>query len=196
MSSEHRESDVLTVPNVVTVVRLVASLLLPWLAWAGRAEWFIGLFLALVMTDWLDGKLAILLDQRTTLGARLDSVGDAVLYACLLIGVVWLQPAFLRSEAILVGAMLGSYAVTVIVTLIRFQRLPAYHTRAAKTCWLLTMIGALLLLAGGPVWPARIALIAVIIANAEATVISFVLKDWRTDVPSLWHATRFAREGR
>ena len=184
---------VLTVPTAITVARLVGSGVMLWLAHSGFAKLFVALFVILVLSDWLDGKLAILLRQRTVFGARLDSIADAVLYACLLVGTAWLKPELARSEAVLIGVMLVSYAVAVGVALARFGRLPAYHTRAAKTCWLLVSIGAMTLLLGGPAWPARVAMIGVIVTNIEATAITFVLRHWQTDVPSIWHAIRRTR---
>lgn len=191
---ERRTSAWLTVPNVLTGVRLAASGVLLWLAWAGLAWAFIWLFAILLLTDWLDGKLAILLDQRTVLGARLDSIADAALYTCLLVGTAWLRPDFFRSEVILIAAMIGSYLASVAVALFKFGRLPAYHTRAAKACWLIAAIGAITLLLGGPIWPARIALIAVILTNVEAVAISAVLTRWQVDVPSIVHAMRRTRQ--
>ncbi len=184
---------VLTIPNVLTVARFVGSGVMLWLAYAGSAGPFVALFAALVLSDWLDGKIAILLHQRTVIGARLDSIADAVMYTCLLVGTVWLKPEFARSEAMLIGVTIGSYAVTAATALARFRRLPAYHTRAAKTCWFLVSIGAITLLLGGPTWPARVAMIGVIVTNIEATAITFVLRQWQTDVPSIWHAIRRAR---
>lgn len=184
---------VLTVPNVITVARIAGSGVMLWLAHAGFAKPFVALFAVLALSDWLDGKIAILLHQRTVVGARLDSIADAVLYACLLVGTAWLKPEFARSEAVLIGVMVGSYAITVATALARFRRLPAYHTRAAKTCWFLVSIGAITLLLEGPTWPARVAMIGVIVTNIEATAITFVLRQWQTDVPSIWHAIRRAR---
>ena len=50
-------------------------------AFAERPRVFLWLFLFLSATDWIDGKLAILLDQRSVLGALLDTWADAALYA-------------------------------------------------------------------------------------------------------------------
>ena len=68
------------------------------------------------------------------------------------------------------------------------DRLPAYHTRAAKTCWLLIGVGTVFLFSGGSVWPTRVALAAVILTNLEAAAISCLLPRWRTDVTSVFHA--------
>lgn len=193
-ADEHAESRWLTVPNVLTIARIAGSGVLLWLAHAELSTAFVVLYVVLLLSDWLDGKLAIWLDQRTDLGARLDSAADFVMYACLMVGILWLRPEFVRSEAILIGVILGSYALMAAFALVRFGRLPAYHTRAAKTCWLLVSIGAVTLLAGGPLWPARVAMISVILTNIEAMAITFVLKSWRADVISIWHAVRFARK--
>ncbi|NNF41463.1 MAG: CDP-alcohol phosphatidyltransferase family protein [Phycisphaerales bacterium] len=186
---------VMTVPNVLTIARIAGSGVLLWLAQAGSERWFVGLFVTLVLTDWLDGKLAVLLDQRTELGARLDSVSDFVCYSCLVLGTMWLEPEFVRDEAMLIAAMVGSYALPVLVSLLRFRRLPAYHTRAAKTCWLLVSIGAVTLLLGGPWWPAQVTLIAVIVTNIEAFAIALVLPRWQADVPTIVHALKQPRRG-
>ena len=71
---------VLTVPNVITVARIAGSGVMLWLAHAGFDKAFVALFAVLVLSDWLDGKIAILLHQRTVVGACLDSIADAVLY--------------------------------------------------------------------------------------------------------------------
>ena len=70
----------LTVPNFLCFIRLAGSFILIPIAWQGRNEVFLWLFIFLALTDWLDGKLAILLNQRTVLGARLDSWADTALY--------------------------------------------------------------------------------------------------------------------
>ena len=186
----HDDVGALTVPNALTLLRFAGSGVLVWLASEGASGWFMGVFAALLLTDWLDGKLAILLHQRTELGARLDSIGDAILYACLLAGIVLLEPQFVRAEAVPLAVMLGSYALMLGASLARFRRLPAYHTFGAKTAWWLATIGAITLLAGGPPWPARVALVAVTLANLEAVAISFVLREWRADVRSIVHAMR------
>lgn len=184
---------VVTVPNVITVLRIAGSFVLLALAWADRPYWFIGLFVVLLLTDWVDGKIAIRFHQRTELGARLDSFADAVLYACLVIGTAWLNPGLLGDHAVLLALMVATYVASGLIALVRFGRLPAYHTRAAKTCWLLISIGAVILLAGGPHWPATVAIAAVLLTNLEAIAIGLVLPRWRSDVTSIYHVVRDRR---
>ncbi|MHC4910642.1 MAG: CDP-alcohol phosphatidyltransferase family protein [Planctomycetota bacterium] len=193
-SAEHDVHGLMTVPNALTLLRLLGSAPLIWLAQAGHGSWFVALFVTLLATDWLDGKLALLLHQRSVLGAQLDSAADLVMHACLVLGVALLRPDFIRSDALLIGAMVGSYALSLLVALARFHRTPAYHTWTAKTAWWLAAIGALTLLLGGPAWPVRLALAAVILANGEAVAISFVIPRWEADIRSLRRALRRRKE--
>ena len=77
-----------TIPNLICGTRLVGSFVLVGIAWFDYSELFLWVFLLLAVSDWIDGKLAILLNQRSVFGARLDSWADAALYAALLVGAV------------------------------------------------------------------------------------------------------------
>jgi cardiolipin synthase (CMP-forming) len=72
---------ILTLPNVVTVVRLACLPLFLWLLF-GREEreaaaWLLA---ALGITDWVDGYLARRLGQTSELGKILDPVADRLLF--------------------------------------------------------------------------------------------------------------------
>ena len=87
-----------TIPNLLSGLRLIGAPVLIVLAVADQPRAFLVLGLVLLFDDWLDGKLAIWLQQQTTFGARLDSVADAVLYASLLFGIAWLKGGFCCSR--------------------------------------------------------------------------------------------------
>lgn len=67
---------VLTVPNVLSFVRLLAVGVFGWLIIDGRDVAAVILLAVSGATDWLDGFLARTLKQRTALGAKLDPVAD------------------------------------------------------------------------------------------------------------------------
>src|SRR5690606_29392185 len=122
-------------------------------------------------TDWIDGKLAIHWNQRTPFGARLDSVADASMYAAVLVGTVWLKQDVVADQWPWIAAALISYGITISASLMKFGHLPSYHTRAAKTSWLLMTIAILALFAGLAelsVWSLRIAMVGVTLTNLEA----------------------------
>lgn len=197
-SRDGRERPVplVNLPNLLSAARLVGSPLLLPLAWFEQRGAFLGLFVLLMLTDWLDGKLAVAWRQRTAFGARLDSVADALMYGGLLVGGWLLVPQFVAQHVAWIGAALASFGLTSLVGLARFGRLPSYHTLGAKAAWFLTSTGALIVLAGGPTWPFRVAMVVVTATNLEATAISLILPRWQADVLSIYHAWRQERPGK
>jgi CDP-diacylglycerol--glycerol-3-phosphate 3-phosphatidyltransferase len=191
MTAEQREEgSIVNVPNTLCAIRLLGSFVLVYLALMQREKPFIWTFVFLVSTDWIDGKLAMLLNQRTKFGARLDSAADATLYTALLFGVCWLKWDFLLANFTWIVAGLLSYAITCVAGLVKFGRIPSYHSYAAKTSWHLVNIAALCLFAGWAEWPVYVAAVAVVLTNLEATGITFALPEWDVDVRSLVHARR------
>lgn len=199
-SNEHNETldvaepeisnKILTIPNLLCLVRLVGSFILIPIAWQGRNEVFLWCFIFLAMTDWVDGKLAILLNQRTVLGARLDSWADAALYAALLFGLVTLYGDTLRAELAWIATALVTYLISTVAGFWKYKRWPSYHTRAAKTSWLLTGLAVIALFVEWALWPLRVAAVAVTLTNIEAIFITIISPAWRADVTSVYHAWR------
>lgn len=79
----------LTVPNVITVARLV--LVAPIVVLLARGEytpWLIGLLLAFALSDWVDGVLARRLGQVSRVGTVLDPIADRVGVAAVVLGLI------------------------------------------------------------------------------------------------------------
>lgn len=178
----------LTSPNVVTLIRIIGSPGLMALAWFDQTLWLAVLAVLLVFTEWLDGFLARRLHVSSAVGARLDTIADAVFYWSLLIALVMLRPKLIAAEGVWIAAAIGSYAISWLASLVKFRRLPSYHTWAAKAVWVLVGIGAVCLLAEISPWPFRVAMACVTLANIEAICITQILKECRVDVRSIWHA--------
>ena len=82
MSEELVSNKILTIPNVISFIRLAAIPVFWWLLLA--AENVAGatiLFAGVASTDWLDGYLARRLGQVTRLGKALDPVADRLMIA-------------------------------------------------------------------------------------------------------------------
>lgn len=180
----------LNVPNTLCAIRLAGSLVSVALAIWGTPASFLGVFLLLASTDFIDGKLAIWLNQRTTFGARFDSVADAAMYGALLFGCVWLKGDIVAAEVPWFIGALGCYAVSCLFALIKFRRLPSHHTYSAKAAWLLTVLAAVALLSDWAIWPLRVAAVAVALANLESASITLLSDRWQADISTVWRAVR------
>ncbi|MGD9721505.1 MAG: CDP-alcohol phosphatidyltransferase family protein [Pirellulales bacterium] len=178
------------VPNAFCAIRLAGSLGLIALAIMNRPTLFLIVFSLLIFTDWIDGRFANWLQQRSTFGARFDSVADAAMYGGLLFGCVWFKADALAHERVWMVAALGTFLFSCSVALIKFRRLPSHHTYSAKLAAVVTVIAAIALLTDWSIWPLRAATIAVAYANLESALITLLSDQWRADVPTIWHALR------
>ncbi len=176
-----------TVPNIICALRLFGAITLVGIAVANKQGLFAGVFTVLSLSDWIDGKLARWLNQRSDFGARLDSFADSTLYGALFFGLIWMRWDVLRDEMPWWVIAFFSYALTTLAGLWKYGKVPSYHTYGAKTTQWLILAGVIALLMDYSVWPFRIAMLGTIVTNLEATAITWYLKDWRADVLSLLH---------
>jgi cardiolipin synthase len=80
---------VLTIPNLLSVLRLLGVPLFLWLLLGPHADGWALLVLALSgMSDWADGVLARRLNQYSDLGALLDPLADRLYILATLVGLV------------------------------------------------------------------------------------------------------------
>lgn len=89
-TDEQISNKIITVPNLISFVRLVAIPVFWWLV-LGAEELAAAtiLFALIATTDWVDGYLARRLDQVTRLGKALDPVADRLLIAsAIIVGLI------------------------------------------------------------------------------------------------------------
>ena len=81
----------MTIPNILTFARVaLIPLLLVLLFLDGDTTrwWALALYLALAVTDYLDGYLARVLNQQSELGTLIDPIADKILVAALIVALV------------------------------------------------------------------------------------------------------------
>lgn len=88
MTAEPYDTErVLTVPNILSFIRLLGVPLFLWLLLEREAEiWAVVVLVIGGATDWLDGKLARSWHQRSRLGQVLDPLADRMYILAILIG--------------------------------------------------------------------------------------------------------------
>lgn len=112
-------SAVWTVPNAISMARIILIGVFGWLLIAGHDAWAIAALAAAGVSDFLDGYLARRWHQVTALGRVLDPAADRMLTVVVVIGLAirevipwWLVAILLARDvmvgvAILVGRMRG-----------------------------------------------------------------------------------------
>ncbi|SNR51531.1 CDP-alcohol phosphatidyltransferase family protein [Blastococcus mobilis] len=145
-----------TVPNALSVLRLLGVPLFLWLLLGPEADrWAVAVLMVSGFTDWLDGKLARWLDQSSRLGALLDPAADrlyivSTLVALALRGIVpvWMVALLLGREVVL-GVML------LVLRHYGYPPLQVHYLGKAATLLLLYAFPGLLL-ADGSGWLATV----------------------------------------
>jgi cardiolipin synthase len=107
------DSRVWTIPNVLSFLRLLGIPLLLWLMLGPEEDgWALVVLTASAASDWLDGKLARLLNQYSRLGALLDPVADrlyilATLFAFVVRGILpwWVAALIVGRDIVLALAL-------------------------------------------------------------------------------------------
>ena len=86
--SRRVSSAIRTVPNAVTLLRLLLMPVCAWLLATGRYGWGLGLTAVVGSTDWVDGWLARRFGQVSRVGQLLDPLADRLLIASVAIALV------------------------------------------------------------------------------------------------------------
>jgi cardiolipin synthase len=118
VSAQETHDRILTWPNALSALRLAGVPVFLWLVIGPRtseADWIaIGVLAVAGLSDWLDGKLARMLNQGSRLGQILDPAADRLYIAATLIGLAvrgiipWWLVAVLAVREVVVGGGLAA----------------------------------------------------------------------------------------
>jgi cardiolipin synthase (CMP-forming) len=107
---------VLTIPNGISVARLLGVPVFLWLVLGPRTAtadaWAVGILIAAGVSDWLDGKIARALHQESRLGQVLDPAADRLYIAATVVALAvrdiipWWLVGLLAARELAVGIAL------------------------------------------------------------------------------------------
>jgi cardiolipin synthase len=107
-----------TIPNLISIFRLVLVPIVVWLVIQGRFDWAFWGFVIAGVSDGIDGWIARRFDQRSDLGAYLDPLADKALLVSLyvtlaIIGVlpVWITLLVVTRDLLIVGGVILSWVI-------------------------------------------------------------------------------------
>jgi len=142
-----------TVPNALSVLRLLGVPLFLWLLLGPHADGWAVLVLALAgVTDWADGKIARALGQSSRLGALLDPAADRLYIVATLIAFVLRDVVPFWVVAVLVGREVVLGLMLLVLRRYGYPPLQVHYLGKAATFTLLYAFPLLLLADGdGPV---------------------------------------------
>ncbi len=186
--------DLMKPPNLVSSLRILIAPVLLLLAILGLENWFLAALIFSGLTDVLDGYLARRLNMVTSLGARLDSWGDFIIYSTMAACAWILWPEITQRELLYYSIILFSLLLPTLIGLVKFGRFSGYHTWSVKVAVFATFVGYIALYAGFAAWPFQLASLLSLIAGVEEVLITLVLREARTDVRSLFAALKIRNQ--
>jgi phosphatidylglycerophosphate synthase len=184
-----------SMPVALTTLRLLLAPMLVWLVYAaGPPPVFAAVIAVAFISDYFDGVIARRLEVATPELRHFDSRADLVFYATAAWSVWTLRPDVARSVANPALIVIGLDVVRHVFDYLKFGRDVAYHALSSKA-WGLSLALALVLLLGfGVSEPfVGIAVWLGLFAQMEGLLISLVLPEWTTDVPTIFRAVEIAR---
>ena len=190
-------SNLYSIPNLLSLLRLILVPILVALAVYGQAELFLLLLAVSLVSDVLDGYMARKLQQTSELGARLDSWGDILTYGAMISALYLIWPAIFSAQAGFLLAAMLSFILPLLLALSRFGSYPSYHTIGAKvTAILMAPAYYLLILWDTELFFRAVILLRVLVA-VEEIAITFALKRPKSNVDSvfflLWGGSKGSR---
>lgn len=136
---------VLTVPNAISVLRLLSVPLFAVLALRDQTVWALVVLAMAGASDWLDGRLARMLDQRSRLGELLDPAADRLFILATLVVLTVTGAVPLWLVLVIVGRDVLLTVVLVVLVRAGVGPLPVHFVGKAGTFALLYALPLLLL---------------------------------------------------
>ena len=148
-----RTSQVWTIPNIISMVRLAGVPLFLWLVIGPEADvWALVVLMVSGFTDWLDGYLARRLNQTSKLGEILDPVADRLYILAAVIGLLYRDIIPLWVAVLLPLRDLFLWGLVPFLRTRGYSALPVHYLGKAATAALLYSFPMLFLGDGdGPV---------------------------------------------
>jgi len=183
---------------LLTALRAVLAPVMLALAWFNpRPLAFAACLILAFLSDVFDGILARRLKVATPGLRRLDSIADSVFYVAALLAAWHLDSTNLRKYLPALVVLGVVEVVRYAIDLWKFRREAAYHLWSSKFWGISLFVGFLYLLVldRGGIFVALPIYVGILV-DLEGLAVSIVLREWKSDVPTIVHAWRLRQEHR
>jgi len=134
-----------TVPNALSMLRLVGVPIFLWLILSRHDDWAVVVLTISGVTDYLDGKIARAYNLVSSVGQLLDPLADRLYILSTLLGLAWREIIPWWLVAVLVGREVFGTALLMVVRHYGYRALPVHFIGKAATFDLLWAFPVILL---------------------------------------------------
>jgi len=179
------------VPNALSATRIACAPLLLLLAVAGAQTAYTWVLVPALLTDAADGWIARSLGVQSSLGARLDSLGDCLVWTAGLAGLLAFHADVLWQHRWVIGLVAACWMLESGLAWICYGRLSSFHTHLSKVAGVLLGVYVVVLFVLGQYdWLLFVAALTSVAASLEEMWLLALLPAWRADVPGVWWLRR------
>lgn len=179
--------NVLNLPNLISLYRLLAFPVILVMALTGRESWFVTLLCISLVSDVLDGNLARFLKLQTHFGAALDNLADICTYAMALLGLFVFKWTEIEPHAWFLYLFLAVFVLSYIVAFVRFGKIPGLHLYSAVSAgYVQSIFFFILFVFGFYPWMYYLAIGWGVVAYVEKILVLIKLDDIRIGVKGLY----------
>lgn len=149
--------------------------------------WIVLLMSLGLITDIFDGIIARKLKVSTEKLRVWDSNVDQFFWLVIIVSIFYLNIAFVFNNIVWIGCICLLECTAYLISYLKFKKSIATHSILAKI-WTLSLLWFLidLVLHSNSQVPFVVCVILGIVSRIEINLIILCLKQWTTDVPSIW----------
>lgn len=179
------------VPNVISILRLLAVPVLVWLASRHEPRAFAWLLVASLVSDIADGLIARVFGFTSRIGALLDSTADSLLLLSAGYGALVFYPGVVWSHWPAAALLIGFWIFEAAAALVRYGRLSSFHTYLSKAAgYAMGIFIGVLFLFDFHLWLLYLAVGLSVCGNLEELWLLKLLPAWEPDVRGAWWVRR------
>ncbi len=179
--------NVLNVPNLISLYRLLAFPVILYMAVTGQEKWYVVLLCISLASDVLDGNIARLFKLQTNFGAALDNLADICTYSMALLGLFLFRWTDIEPHAWILYLFLSVFILSYIVAFYRFGKIPGLHLYSAVSAgYIQSIFFFVLFVFGFYSWMYYLAVGWGVIAYIEKIFVLLKLNDIKRGVKGLY----------
>lgn len=179
--------NILNVPNLISLYRLLVFPVILFMAITGQEKWFVILLCISLVSDVLDGNIARFLKLQTNFGAALDNLADICTYAMALLGLFLFKWTVIEPHAWILYLFLGVFILSYMIAFYRFGKIPGLHLYSAVSAgYIQSAFFFVLFVFGFYPWMYYLAVGWGVIAYVEKILVLLRLDDIKIGVKGLY----------
>ena len=179
-----RENKIINIPNILSFLRIILSLYI-FFIW-DKPYILLLIILVIGFTDILDGYIARIFNQKTIIGAWLDSIADFVFYISFIICVIIYDINKILELKYFIIIIFILKILSIIICHIKYKKIGFLHTIGNKITGIIIFIGICIFILFKDNIGIRIGLYISILSSLEELIINIIGKKYKENIKGIY----------